>query len=149
MADRDDLDKKAEAYFREVPCLRCGGPMYAGQLAYRKECWTCAEEDRQKRLAEQYATGFHGYGSGCYKIACVVCGTEFYAEMPTARYCSYRCRNDASIERQKARRLAKRQRTCPACGKAFVGTRSDAVFCSGACRQKNHRQALRMKLAVN
>ena len=138
-----------DPYFRPVPCPRCGEPMYAGELRYRTDCWTCAEERRQKNLAEQYATGFHGYGSGCYKIACVVCGDAFYAEMPTARYCSYRCRNDASIERQKARRHAKLQKRCPVCDKDFVGTRRDAVFCSGACRQKNHREALRVKLPLN
>jgi predicted nucleic acid-binding Zn ribbon protein len=76
------------------------------------------------------------------RLTCVRCGGEFTARHPLALYCSYRCRNDAYIERRRERRAASfdGKKTCGVCGEEFTAARSDAKTCSAACRQKAYRR---------
>lgn len=60
--------------------------------------------------------------SGCHKIICDFCGKVFYARSSKAKYCSYRCTNDAYIARQKQRKELEREKICPVCGKPFCNT---------------------------
>lgn len=55
---------------------------------------------------------------------------------PHARYCSNRCREQAT----RARRRKARPCTCAACGELFTPKRSDARYCSSACRQDAYRR---------
>ena len=41
---------------------------------------------------------------GAYRLECWHCGREFYARYPLARYCTYRCVNDAYQKRRKERK---------------------------------------------
>lgn len=94
----------------------------------------------QKQLAELYDRW--GPGSGCHRIACVVCGTLVYRRWPGARYCSYRCRAQAYVARRKLRREQARRKQCAHCGNAFIASRNDAKFCSSSCRQASYRARL-------
>jgi hypothetical protein len=82
-----------------------------------------------------------GDDTGCYKRACVVCGSEFYAALPFAMYCSYRCQTDAQICRRAERRKLARKKACDACGNKFTASRCDARYCSTRCRVKHFRAA--------
>lgn len=100
-------------------------------------------ERGQRILREQYERGWHSCpGSRCYKISCRHCGKEFFAQRPDARYCSYRCTNDAYIQRRRARRAASRQKKCATCGTGFVAQRKDAKYCNNACKQKAYRKSV-------
>jgi hypothetical protein len=55
----------------------------------------CGGVVAQARLKEAYEQG------SAYKLECWHCGREFYAISPLARYCGYRCRNDAFKKRHK------------------------------------------------
>lgn len=92
----------------------------------------------QESLAEDYAKGY--YRPGCYQVNCFLCGKVFYARRPEARYCSYRCTNDANIARRRDRRKQARNKYCAYCKKAFTAKRRDAKYCSPACRQASYRQ---------
>jgi len=46
----------------------------------------------------------YGDHRGCYRRACLVCGTVFYAGRPQARYCRAACRQRAYRQRRKVRR---------------------------------------------
>ena len=72
---------------------------------------------------------------------CVVCGKAFDSFRPDlARYCSYRCSNDAYIAWRREQRRSRRRKTCCRCGLPFEAKRVDAKHCSGACRQASYRQ---------
>lgn len=71
---------------------------------------------------------------GPYKKECEYCGETFYAFYPLRKYCSYRCKNDAYIERRKERKKKARKKTCEYCGKEFQAGRVDAKYCSSKCR---------------
>ncbi len=78
------------------------------------------------------------------QVLCMHCHRFFYSPVESyhkgIRYCSYRCRNDASIVRQKQARELERYKTCPCCGRHFKAVRRDTVFCSHACKQRNYRR---------
>lgn len=95
------------------------------------------EAATQARLAEVFAR--FGPGCGRYRIPCVVCGTLVYRRTPNAKYCSYRCRSHAYVERRKVRREQARRKQCVQCGNDFIAARCDARFCSNACRQASYR----------
>ena len=69
-----------------------------------------------------------------YKRECLHCGTTFYARYPLRRYCSYRCRNDAWIQRRKQYREMARLKVCEYCGEEFKAKRKDAKYCSDSHR---------------
>ncbi|KXA94715.1 hypothetical protein AKJ36_02335 [candidate division MSBL1 archaeon SCGC-AAA259I07] len=71
---------------------------------------------------------------GPYKKECAFCGEMFYAYYPTRKYCSYRCKNDAYIERRRQRKKEARKKTCQYCGEEFQAGRVDAKYCSSKCR---------------
>jgi hypothetical protein len=99
------------------------------------------DPSRQADLARQFEfwNGMPGHAS--YRLACRACGKTFYARMPTAGWCCYRCARDGADRRRHARATACRERwrPCHRCGKPFQGRRADARFCSNACRQAAHR----------
>lgn len=64
--------------------------------------------------------------SSCYKIICAFCGKVFYARTPKAKYCSYRCTNDAYITKRKQRKKLEREKICPVCGKPFQAKKKTA-----------------------
>ncbi len=72
---------------------------------------------------------------------CVVCGKMFDSFRPdVAKYCSYRCTNDAYIAWRKEHRRSLRRKTCCHCRRLFEARRADAKYCSAACRQGGYRQ---------
>lgn len=73
-------------------------------------------------------------------LKCWRCGGRFDALHPLARYCSYRCTNDAYIDRRRERRKQARVKTCGECATPFTAPRSDAKFCSPKCRQAAYRE---------
>lgn len=75
-----------------------------------------------------------------HKFNCHHCGKEAYAEYPHAKYCSYRCTNDAYIKRRKERRQEARKKNCMMCGRRFEAKRNDAKYCSLACKQSSYRR---------
>lgn len=99
---------------------------------YRIDTFTL---EGQKWLEEDYNKG----GSSSYKLTCQHCDYVFYAKRPDAKWCSYRCRNDAYIIQRKERREQQRFKTCVVCKIEFKAKRKDAKYCSPACRQKEHR----------
>jgi len=95
----------------------------------------------QKELAADYARDVEmGWMPGSYKLSCQHCGATFYRWYPLAKWCSYRCRNDAHIQRRRERRRLARMKKCHECGAPFEARRCDAKFCSVACRQRAHRR---------
>lgn len=72
---------------------------------------------------------------GVFKLRCQHCGDIFYtATYSRVKYCSYRCRNDAWIQRRKRYREIARIRTCQYCKKQFKARRKDAKFCCASHR---------------
>ncbi len=75
---------------------------------------------------------------------CVFCGDTFKG-VRDAKYCSYRCVNDAYIARRRERRRQRRANAnkCIVCG-AHVEQASGCVklrrYCSNACKQRAYRQ---------
>ena len=67
---------------------------------------------------------------------CTVCGRIVTGRK---KYCSYRCRNDAYLERRRQRHAASLRKTCAVCGKPFTAKRMDAMYCSPACKQTAYR----------
>ena len=90
------------------------------------ENWVSLEE--HERSIELYGYSFW------HKLTCWHCGETFIAKCISRRYCSYRCRNDASIERRRAYRKLARKKICGYCGKEFQARRRDAKFCCGSHR---------------
>jgi hypothetical protein len=74
-----------------------------------------------------------------YQGACAVCGDAFRASNASARYCSSRCANDASLARRKMRIELSHKKRCSHCQHDFAATRNDAKFCSAKCKQAAHR----------
>lgn len=70
--------------------------------------------------------------------SCPHCGTT-YTSPQIAKWCSYRCCNDASILRQKHRRRLARQKKCSQCGVDFEANRADQLFCTSLCRIRHFR----------
>lgn len=80
----------------------------------------------------------YGDDIGCRKYSCQVCGAAFWASRP-ARYCSYRCTNDAYMKRRKTRQENARYKVCAHCQTPFTAKRSDTKTCSSKCRQAEYR----------
>jgi site-specific DNA recombinase len=97
-------------------------------------------EHRQQILAEEWVLG-HGDHRGCYKRRCAICTIDFYASVPSARYCGTECATIAYLIQRRKKNNQSRQKDCGFCGKRFRASRRDARFCSGACRQAAHRRA--------
>ena len=102
---------------------------------------------KQAYLKQQYDENEYcrGYGWGCYKLECQHCKKTFYAMYPYAKWCSYRCRNDAGILRRKEQRKKARHKVCLECKVAFVGTRNDAKYCSHTCRQLAYKRRIQVE----
>jgi endogenous inhibitor of DNA gyrase (YacG/DUF329 family) len=95
-------------------------------------------KENQDELKREYE--FWGGTYASYKIKCWVCGKEFYSYSPHARYCSYRCKNDANIRYRAFRCLIAREKICAYCNKRFTAKRKDAKYCSKACKQASYRR---------
>ena len=95
----------------------------------------------QAHLAESYQRWDGEPGRGNYRIACWACSKDFYATVPTARWCSQACVREGAKRRclAHAKALREQKHSCIRCGKAFQGRRSDAKYCSNACRQAAYR----------
>ena len=104
---------------------------------WRVQRWLPQEREIQEQLARRYKdSSWNRPGIG----SCWHCGGEFYNLYCSARYCSYRCKNDAQIARKRERRIAAREpRPCNSCGETFIPRRKDALYCSNACRQRAYR----------
>lgn len=74
-----------------------------------------------------------------YVLQCHRCGEDFRAIYPTGKWCSYRCSNDAYIDRRREWRREARILNCGQCGVRFNAKRRDASFCSPACKQRAYR----------
>ena len=87
-----------------------------------------------------------------YRLECTECSTTFYARLPSAKYCSYRCQNDARIERSRIKlekeRSAKGPLTCENCSNTFDDTRVDARYCGSSCRQSAYRTRKALQLTT-
>ena len=92
-------------------------------------------QDTLKEMHDQYG----GDHEGCYRIVCAVCEKVFYRRMPSAKYCSYRCTNDAYIAWRRKRNNDRRIKTCIVCNKTYNASRKDSIYCSKACKQKRYR----------
>jgi hypothetical protein len=99
------------------------------------------DPSRQADLARQHDFWNGMPGHATYRLVCRACGRTFYARMPTARWCCYRCARDGADCRRRVRAKARRERwrPCHRCGKPFRERRADARFCSNACRQAAYR----------
>jgi predicted nucleic acid-binding Zn ribbon protein len=81
---------------------------------------------------------------------CAYCGDMFKGVRADAKYCSYRCVNDAYIERRRERARLRRAnaKACAVCGSpveqasGFVKIRR---YCSNACKQKAYRKRKKKK----
>jgi len=82
-------------------------------------------------------------------LSCCHCGKKFYARTWAKQYCSDQCQKVAAEERHHDRLTSSHKKICQNCGLSFMGTRRDALFCSNACRQKSHRNALRINKPAN
>ena len=102
------------------------------------------QKEVQEELKQEYEDG--NRCEDIYKITCWKCGEEFYCKNRIARYCSYRCVNDAQIARRKERKRLERQKVCRVCNKAFQAKRKDSLYCSPACKQKYYRNVLQVKV---
>jgi hypothetical protein len=94
--------------------------------------------ETQKHQTEGYDHVGHDT-TGCYRRTCTVCGSNFIAARPQARYCSPRCKTAVLLRKRHATRRQRHHRRCPRCGNLFVARRSDGIYCSNACRQAVHR----------
>ena len=103
--------------------------------------WVTGQWDRSGyRYADPKDYKRYGEGYGGYMLSCWYCKAKFLSYSKVRRYCSYRCNNDAYIEKRKLRQRKLRQKTCAYCGKAFEAKRRDAEYCS-----VNHRVLAYMK----
>lgn len=75
-------------------------------------------------------------------LICWHCQQPFYAKHPLARYCSYRCTNDAFIARRRESRARAREKVCRTCQSGFIAKRADTKYCSQKCRQAAYRRAV-------
>ncbi len=113
-------------------CRECGGPIERDQvLVIHGASW-------RTYTTHEGCTGVFGYFNR-YTRPCDHCGRRFNTFEWKRRYCSYRCTNDAYIERRRARRLRARLKRCSVCARDFTATRSDGIYCSSTCRQKAYR----------
>lgn len=103
-------------------------------MSYIPSYWRGTEEERIEIIKKDYEAG------NAYKKKCVVCGTEFYAERPEAKYCSGGCSTNAYLTRRKEKKNIERDKICPMCGIGFHAKRKDSLYCSPACKQKAYRQ---------
>jgi len=77
--------------------------------------------------------------------SCAYCGVPYGRWHASIRYCSTKCRDDATrrmaADNARRRRSAGRtaDHTCGHCGGSFQPKRTDARFCSGRCRVAFHR----------
>lgn len=77
--------------------------------------------------------------------SCAYCGVPYGRWHASIKYCSTKCRDDATrrmaaenaLRRRSAGRATKH--TCKHCAAIFAPRRSDAAFCSGRCRVAFHR----------
>ncbi len=75
---------------------------------------------------------------------CAHCG-DIFKGIASARYCSYRCVNDAYIVRRRERVRLRRANAniCAVCGDSVTqapGSVKIKRYCSNACKQKAYRQ---------
>ena len=104
-----------------------------------KGWYKLSREEKQRSLSEEWNKRGRN-DIACYRINCHFCRTVFYALHPLAKYCCYRCANDAQIRAQVKRSAEARQGlTCRHCGKTFDARRGGAKYCGGACRQAAYR----------
>ncbi|MBU4300969.1 MAG: hypothetical protein KKB09_07180 [Nanoarchaeota archaeon] len=102
--------------------------------------------EKQKTLKNDYDSDiFCECQSNILKLLCVNCNSFFYTKNSTAKYCSYRCRNDVFIIKRAMQREKNRDVRCYSCYKDFKSKRNDTTFCSNACRQKYYRKKLSEK----
>jgi len=109
-------------------CANCGvttvGPILRWGSSRREHvvCQSCCGPDFE----------FHS--------CCPWCERPFqYSGQGRRRYCTERCRRQASAVRTG--RLGPAQEVpCAACGHTFIGRRADAVYCSSSCRQLAYRR---------
>jgi len=113
-----------------------------GHLKYpRQKLLGLIDEQQQKNREETYNEfTSKGWGGIYHKLKCLRCGNTFFAKRNTAKYCCYRCKNDAQIELRRKRNISTRNKRCTQCGNLFAAKRKDTVFCSSACKQKWYRQ---------
>ena len=106
----------------------------------RYDVWDTPE--RQAKLKAEYEKQQKGETcySGILKVYCAYCWGTFYTRNSKRKYCSYRCVNDAYMERRKERKQAERRKICRVCGKHFTGKSKATIYCSDACKQKAYRQ---------
>ena len=69
-----------------------------------------------------------------YPKVCEVCGREFLAVLPHAKYCSQECVNQAHFE-QANKGKKTHNRVCPVCGKRFNTTAGNKKYCSEGCQK--------------
>lgn len=67
-----------------------------------------------------------------YIFKCAICGKEFQALLPHAKYCSPECAQQAHYERVNKGKLTY-NKVCPTCGKRFNTVRAEQQFCSMQC----------------
>lgn len=92
--------------------------------------------DIQNELKADYEKGY----DWIYKLNCHYCNKEFYSKNHITKYCSYRCRNNAQMERRKQRNQAEKIKKCINCNGTFKAKRADTKYCSNACKQKYYRK---------
>lgn len=99
------------------------------------------EDEDQKELRKKWEAREGGVAQG----VCAYCGREFFQHRYYAadKYCSYRCRNDAYMERRRFRHELSLQKICTMCGEPYTATRSDSKYCSQACKQAAYRDRKR------
>lgn len=95
------------------------------------------EELKARYEREQEKPEYYRY---VLKASCAYCGDTFYTMNIRQKYCSWRCSNDAYMERRRLRKHAECEKVCPVCGKPFIGKTKATVYCSAACKQKQYRQ---------
>jgi predicted nucleic acid-binding Zn ribbon protein len=109
------------------------------------------DEKWQSYLKTEYEKNLKLWGHPymVYKIQCRICGKEFFARRPEAKYCSGECDETGAILRRRERARALRQKTCRCCKKPFEGKRKDSEYCSHKCKQAAYRdRLLRMSTGV-
>ena len=92
------------------------------------------------RIEDNYVifTGFR------YTGICVVCDDEYKSRSILSKYCSQRCKNDASIKRRKDQTIKKKKQftNCIVCeNKISQNNKTKTIkYCSAKCKQANYRK---------
>lgn len=106
----------------------------------------CASHYNSQRMAAKRAA------EHATERTCAHCGETYSGKDRRAKYCSTRCKQDASNATDREVTLERRQagrQTCAQCGAALTEKRYGARFCSDRCGQDHRNARIRQERVAN